>query len=84
MGTITVLILFFFASITRATVPLIEFISPSKESSPWKLILSNFSCESIPFDAIREIAIAKSRHEPSFGISAGAKFIIIFLGRIIP
>ena len=78
MGKYTSLMPAFFAVSTMLIIPLIFRNSPLRESSPTKrrfLTLFMRSC----FEMTRiESAIGKSRQEPSFARSAGARLTVTF------
>ena len=61
---------------TMESTPGTERISPFKESSPINITLFKTSCEINPLAAKRPTAIGKSRPDPSFFKSAGAKLTV--------
>ena len=60
-------------------IPFTLLIFPFNESSPTNAILSNSLFFIISIDIKIPTAIGKSKLEPSFFVSAGAKFTTIFL-----
>ena len=68
-----------FASIHIGRIPFTEFNFPSNDNSPINITFSIFSLSTSPRLASIPTAIGKSKNEPSFLISAGAKFTNIFL-----
>ena len=79
IGTITLLILSFLASIHIGKIPFTLFIVPSNDNSPIKIVSSKEVCLICSLQIKIPIAIGKSNEEPSFFISAGARFITIRL-----
>ena len=79
-GTIMFLMPFSAAPKARDKMPLISFISPARESSPKKAKSSRVLCGSFLSATKRAKAMARSKPLPSFFMSAGARFTIIFCG----
>jgi hypothetical protein len=82
IGTSIFFMPLFFAVSTKLIIPLTDLIDPSKASSPTTKMSFNSDLGIWPLTESRAIAIGKSKCEPSLGIFAGAKFIVIrFLGK---
>ena len=79
MGNTTLFIPSFFASIHIGNIPSTLLIFPSSDNSPINIVFIILEVFIHLIQASIPIAIGKSKNGPSFFISAGAKFITIFL-----